>query len=82
MKFRNTLWITKDSLKKDLLNLGKNHRYSDSPEKLVVSLTCEINELNNLIIKVVKTFNKIKEESLDSLRLNICIKKSTTPTKK
>ena len=58
-------------LKKDLLNYGKDDRYSDSPEKLVVSLTCKIDELESLLMKVVTMFNEIKEHSSDSLKLNI-----------
>ncbi|WP_155995185.1 hypothetical protein [Tenacibaculum ovolyticum] len=86
LKFKNILSISKDSilkekkysigdlisvLKKDLLNYGKDDRYSDSPEKLVVSLTCKIDELESLLMKVVTMFNEIKEHSSDSLKLNI-----------
>ncbi|WP_237276383.1 hypothetical protein [Tenacibaculum ovolyticum] len=58
-------------LKKDLLNHGKDDKYSDSPEKLVVSLTCKIDDLEPLLMKLVTTFNEIKEHSSDSLKLNI-----------
>jgi hypothetical protein len=86
LKFKNILSISKESilkekkypigdlisvLKKDLLNHGKDDEYSDSPEKLVVSLTCKIDELEPLLMKVVTTFNEIKEHSSYSLKLNI-----------
>lgn len=86
MKFKNILSISKESilkekkypigdlksiLKKDLLNHGKNDKYSDSPEKLVVSLTCKIDELDFLLMKVVAAFNEIQEHSSDSLKLNV-----------
>ena len=86
LKFKNIISISKDSilkekkhpisslkikLSKDLLNFGKDNKYSDSPEKLVVSITTEINEINNLILKTVNTFNQIQKESPDSLILNI-----------
>ncbi|PKH49347.1 hypothetical protein CXF68_00985 [Tenacibaculum sp. Bg11-29] len=88
MKFKNILSISKDSIKKekdypilelktvmkkDLLNSGENDRYSDSSEKLVISLTSEINELENLILKVTKVFNETQEVTSDSLNLNIYI---------
>ena len=92
LKFKNILSVSKDSLKKekdypirdlknilkkDLLNFGKNNRYSDSPEKLIVSLTSEIDELENLLFKVSKVFNEIQQESTDSLSLNIFINRRT-----
>jgi len=86
LKFKNILSVSKDSilkekkysigdlksiLEKDLLNYGENWNYSESPEKLVVSLTCEIDELEFLLIKVITAFNEIEEQSSDSLKLNI-----------
>ncbi|RBW61422.1 hypothetical protein DS884_03690 [Tenacibaculum sp. E3R01] len=88
LKFKNILSISKDSikkekdypigelktvLKKDLLNFGKNNRFSDSPGKLVISLTSEIDELENLILKVTSVFNEIQKDASDSLKLNIYI---------
>lgn len=88
LKFKNILSISKDSikkekdypigelktvLKKDLLNFGKNNGFSDSPEKLVISLTSEIDELENLILKVTSVFNEIQKDASDSLKLNIYI---------
>ena len=86
LKFKNILSISKDTIKKekkfpisdlkmimkkDLLNYGKDNNYSDSPEKLVISLTTEIEQLEILIIKVSKAFKEIQEESSDSLNLNL-----------
>ncbi len=88
IKLKNILSISKDSLrkeknypiknlksilKKDFSNFGKDYDYSDSPEKLIISLTCEIDELENLIIKVSEAFNEIQQESSDSLKLNIFV---------
>ncbi|MEE3999738.1 hypothetical protein V1T75_05235 [Tenacibaculum sp. FZY0031] len=36
-------------------------------------MTCEIDELENLIIKVCEVFNEIQQESSDSLKLNIFV---------
>ncbi|WP_348746216.1 hypothetical protein [Tenacibaculum sp. 190524A02b] len=88
LKFKNILSISKDSikkdrsysikelkiiLKKDILNYGKDNSFSESPEKLMVSLTCKINELNSLILRVIKVFNEIQEGSKKGLKLNLFI---------
>ncbi|WGH75242.1 hypothetical protein P8625_14375 [Tenacibaculum tangerinum] len=57
----------KNILKKDFSNFGKDYNYSNSPEQLIISLTCKISELDSLIVIVCKTFNEIKQESSDSL---------------
>ena len=90
LKFKNIWSISKDSfkkekdypinnlktiMKKDLLNFGKNNGYSDSSNKLIISLTSEIDDLENLILKVSKVFNEIQQESKDFLNLNIFINK-------
>ncbi len=90
LKFKNILSVSCDSilkrkkhhisylkkiLSKDLKNSGEYSQYSDSPEKHVVSLTCEIDELEYLILKVSNVFNEIQEESTDSLKLNIFLNK-------
>lgn len=88
LKFKNILSISNDSikkdryypikelkiiLKKDILNFGKDNSFSEPAEKLVVSLTCEINELNSLILRVIKVFNEIQEGSKNALKLNLFI---------
>lgn len=86
IKIRNIISVGKDSiwkykkypiqnleqvLKKDLENFGRDNSFSDSPYKLIVSVTSELNELEAVILNVCTTFNKIKKESSDSLVLNL-----------
>jgi methyl-accepting chemotaxis protein len=86
IKFKNILKISSDSisknvkypidslknvLKRDLENFGKNNRLSDSPKKLIVSVTTDIGKLESLLTKICKTFNEIKTESTDTLLLNL-----------
>ena len=89
IKYKNLLSISKDSLrkgrniyplkdlkkimKKDLQNFGEKSEFSDSPEKLVISVTCEKNELNELVLKIAKTFNEIKSESRKNFELNLSL---------
>ena len=61
----------KQHLKKDLYNKGRDNNFADSPEKLVVSVTSDMDELENLLIKIFRTFQEIEKESSDSLQLNI-----------
>ena len=87
LKFKNILRVSKDSiykgenlysidslpniLKKDLLNYSIDENYSDSPNKLVISITSELKDLNPLLIRIFNEFNQIKEKSNDSIMLNI-----------
>jgi hypothetical protein len=87
IKFFNVLSISKDSilkkdslysidnlttlLKKDLLNYGKDRNFSESPEKLIVSVTEKKESLEILLIKIFKEFNKIQSHEKDSLYLKI-----------
>ena len=88
IKYKNLLSISRDSLKKrksypfkelktimkkDLENFGAETDFSQSSEKLVISVTCEINELEKLIIKIATTFNEIKSESIKNLELNLSL---------
>ena len=88
IKYKNILSISNDSLKKkksyplielktimkkDLENFGAEPEFSQSPEKLVISVTCEINELEKLIIKIATTFNEIKSESIKNLEMNLSL---------
>ena len=86
IKMRNIISISNDSIKKkdtysiddlkkilklDLENFGKNDRYSQSPNRLTISVTTDIYKLENLLLKICKTYNEIEEESSDTLMLNI-----------
>ncbi len=87
LKFKNILSVSKDSiykgrklfpidslaniLKRDLLNFSTDEYYSVSPDKLMVSVTSELNHLKPLLIKIFNEYNKIKEESKESISLNI-----------
>ncbi|TDQ25461.1 hypothetical protein DFQ07_1883 [Tenacibaculum caenipelagi] len=90
IKFKNILSISSDSilknskypidslkivLKRDLENFGRNDSLSDSPKKLIVSITTDLHNLENLIIKICSTFNEIKTTSTDSLQLNLQLNK-------
>jgi len=61
----------KEVLKKDIQNNGKDDKFSESPEKLIVSVTSNIDELENLLIKILKTFEEIQNESSDPLPIKI-----------
>ena len=65
-------------LKKDLLNFRQNERFSDSPKKLIVSITTDLDKVENLLFKVFDSYNKIKLESSDSIQLNIHFNKLIT----
>ena len=59
-------------LKKDLLNNSKEFmEFADSPEKLSVSITEKLENLEPLLMKIFKLYNKIEKETKDSLQLNI-----------
>lgn len=90
IKFKNIIGISNDTifknrsysidslyylLKKDLLNNRKDPRFSDSPKKLIISLSVSEKEttfeLKKLLTKVFQSYNKIKEETKDSIELNL-----------
>jgi len=86
IKFKNIIGVSKDSvfknkpypidslqsiLKKDILNFGKLNQYSDSPERLIIIVNVEIDELENSLIELFEYYNEIKSESTDSIKLNI-----------
>lgn len=87
IKLCNVLSITKDSilkirkkysidsldviLKRDLLNRGRDMSFSQSSEKLIVSVTDKIVNLESLLLRIFKSYNCLKKESNDSLKLNI-----------
>ena len=86
IKFKNILSVSNDSVKKnetypirelkqhlrkDLYNQGRDLKFADSPEKMIVSVTSDMDELENLLIKIFRTFQEIEKESSDSLQLNI-----------
>ncbi len=92
-KFRNILSIDDNSIYKDkiypisqlqkilrtdLENDGQDKKFSESPEKLVVSVTSEMNKLQYLLLKICRIFNGIKKESSDTLKLNISLDKMKT----
>lgn len=91
VKLKNIISISKDSiikdinypirdlkliLKKDLLNFGKNKKYSESPEKLVISIVTDLKDLEQLMITVTATLNEIQTETLDSLNFNLYLNRS------
>tara|TARA_R110002020_G_scaffold430007_2_gene639680 strand:+ start:488 stop:1099 length:612 start_codon:yes stop_codon:yes gene_type:complete len=91
-KFRNILSLNNDRvekdrtysisklkkiLKKDLENYGQNDKFSESPKKLIVSVTSEMDKLEFLLLKICRTFNEIKGESSDTLELNIYLNRLT-----
>ncbi len=77
--FKNNNYYPLDSLdfllKKDLLNNGKDLKFSNSSKKLIVSLSIsekgKIFELKKLLARVFQSYNKIKEEATDSIELNL-----------
>jgi len=90
IKLRNLLGISTDSilkndyysidslesfLKKDLLNFGTDREFSDSPNKLVVSIELNeserIGEVNKLLLKVFKSFNQLDINVRDTIPMNI-----------
>ncbi len=94
IKFKNIITISTDTifknknyhidslnflLKKDLLNNGKDLKFSNSSKKLIVSLTIsekgKIYELKKLIEKVFQSYDKIKQETEDSIELNLYFNK-------
>lgn len=77
--YKNNKYYPLDSLcfllKKDLLNNGRDIEFSKNSKKLIVSLTisekAEITELKKLLLKVFKSYNKIKKETIDSIIWNL-----------
>ena len=90
VKYKNIISISSDSifknklysidsldylLKKDLLNFGKDLNFSDSPDRLIVSIEFpengNINDVKDLMIKVFNSYNKLENKIKDSVNLNI-----------
>ncbi|MFK5880364.1 MAG: hypothetical protein QM478_12815 [Flavobacteriaceae bacterium] len=86
LKFKNIISLSSDSilntnyyiidslksvLKRNLLNFGSIDSLSDSPKRLMISITAEISELEPLLLKLFGAYDEIKSGSRDSLQLNI-----------
>ncbi|MBZ9778995.1 hypothetical protein LB452_08675 [Psychroflexus sp. CAK8W] len=54
-----------------MLNNGKDDKFSESPEKLIVSVTSNIEELENLMVKILTTFEDIQKELSEPLPIYI-----------
>ncbi|WCO03562.1 hypothetical protein [Psychroserpens ponticola] len=62
-------------LKKHYLNKDENFRYAQSPKKALVEITIDTSkngkELKEILIKLTRTFDEIKEETHDTLELRV-----------
>lgn len=91
VKLKNVIGISKDSiykwdkfypfdsleqiLKKDLLNNGRNNKFSDNPKSLIIQLLNpekeSIKNIENNLINLCKIYNEIKSSTKGGLVLNI-----------